>query len=813
MRLRGQRDCITEPVACAVSTYTGHHALALRGGAIQVFEEWSAEAQPRTLCELGSPVLELRFGDEGDGLASLHENREVQLWNLERGSVADSLFVGDPIESIDVDRSGLIFAAIPAWYSFARYHEGAITRPSVIHSRPTTTVRVGDNWIFSGAQDGVLKAWNRGLGEVASATSIAKSIDLLEVDATGHFLVLAHADGVVASWEFRQPPERRYLSSSHGLVFLDGRRAFDSRRLCEFESTLEQEIHLLPERGTSAVVPLGLEGAFLCGEDDGLLTLIAADDAVVLSRPAHRAAVRALAVDPSGERLISVAADGEAKLWRLPDLEELHRIELAPGATMRARWNSAGDRVLFSGHGEVSLLELGGEAPLLREFSWRGPAEFVGELVAVAGEVGEVVLRDLEDGSIRATCEGQRFELTALLWHAPSESLLAAFESGRVLSWRGPEWQLSTIWRGCETGPTWMAVDESGRYLAAGGETGVTPKLFGFESGRPLAQVLRDGIVAGCFAPGLDELLLASQAGGVLAVDLAGLPVSTGEEPSESSTPDGIAPRYEGVRTRLVGAHVTAVWGVAASPDGHRAATCSHDGVVKLWDFAREPQLLWSRDGHRDVAWSVAFDAQGERLVSTSLDVKVWSARTSELLAEFPGHELLTTCAGFSHTRPWLVTGSLDGTLRVWDLEAGALHLELWEIDAPIHALAFDPSGRWLAVAAHDGRVLLWDRLEEGDPQRAPDRILDVGPSPPWALTFDAQSTVLAVAGEQGLISLWDTSTWDCSVRLRCDSDLLRSVSFSADGELIAAGAFGTSAIIWDLVGVRSALRDLDLDW
>ena len=67
----------------------------------------------------------------------------------------------------------------------------------------------------------------------------------------------------------------------------------------------------------------------------------------------------------------------------------------------------------------------------------------------------------------------------------------------------------------------------------------------------------------------------------------------------------------------------------------------------------------------------------------------------------------------FTSDSRWLATGSKDGTVRLWDLQA----LNSTPAPAKIFSgnqngvgfLAFDPSGRWLAAAAWEGKLRVWD--------------------------------------------------------------------------------------------------------
>jgi WD40 repeat protein len=65
--------------------------------------------------------------------------------------------------------------------------------------------------------------------------------------------------------------------------------------------------------------------------------------------------------------------------------------------------------------------------------------------------------------------------------------------------------------------------------------------------------------------------------------------------------------------------HDREVLAVALFPDGTKAASCSLDGTVRVWDLSTSTQLYLC-DGHRDWVLSVAVSADGSTIASCSRD-------------------------------------------------------------------------------------------------------------------------------------------------------------------------------------------------
>ncbi|MDQ3296425.1 MAG: protein kinase [Myxococcota bacterium] len=106
---------------------------------------------------------------------------------------------------------------------------------------------------------------------------------------------------------------------------------------------------------------------------------------------------------------------------------------------------------------------------------------------------------------------------------------------------------------------------------------------------------------------------------------------------------------------------------ISVSADGDRIAGAMGDRTVRVWD-ARTGQLLETLHGHTDLPLDVAFSADGLLLVSSSYDrtIRIWQLGTQR-------YRVLRGHAGAVDRVVWrdpthLVSASRDGTIRIWDL-------------------------------------------------------------------------------------------------------------------------------------------------
>ena len=73
--------------------------------------------------------------------------------------------------------------------------------------------------------------------------------------------------------------------------------------------------------------------------------------------------------------------------------------------------------------------------------------------------------------------------------------------------------------------------------------------------------------------------------------------------------------------------------------------------------------------GHVGIVWSAAFDPDGARVVTASMDktARIWNAKTGVLLAVLKGHGESVDDAVFSPDGVRIATASEDKTTRIWN--------------------------------------------------------------------------------------------------------------------------------------------------
>ena len=304
---------------------------------------------------------------------------------------------------------------------------------------------------------------------------------------------------------------------------------------------------------------------------------------------------------------------------------------------------------------------------------------------------------------------------------------------------------------------------------------------------------------------------------------------------------------------------------IAFSPDGKTLASGEQGGVGRLWDvttgtpiatfkevpapqyatlkalaFSGNGTKLMGAIGEREISvWGFGEDRASPTLLKTIKTQKSWpdhllmllspdtrllanttmdwkngifqiqlsNTSTGELLHTLTGHTGRIKSIAFSADSKMLVSGDEFETICLWDTATGKLKATLnWRRGAAIYALAFSPSGRFIASGHRDG-VKLWDNTVKtrrqtddaiGDYQHT--LAIDEHKDYVSKLAFSPDEKILLTGSKDGTIQAWDTATGSHRYTITGHIEGTRDLVFNLSGDILISLSGNLQLQRWNLM-------------
>ncbi len=213
---------------------------------------------------------------------------------------------------------------------------------------------------------------------------------------------------------------------------------------------------------------------------------------------------------------------------------------------------------------------------------------------------------------------------------------------------------------------------------------------------------------------------------------------------------DGEPPRKP---VRSLEGHSAPIHDIAFAGDGVLISSAA-DSSLRIWELAsgRELRGVYGglfAGGFTSLAWS----PDGGRIVTGSDDgtARIWDAATGQLTFSLAGHTAVVNSVDWSANGRWIATGGNDNVTRLWDAATGKLERELKSEGGRINVVAFAPTGGQLATGGFFRILQIWEAGVDQPP------ILLYPEVEITALAWSPSGTLLAVGGADGTIHLFDT--------------------------------------------------------
>lgn len=262
----------------------------------------------------------------------------------------------------------------------------------------------------------------------------------------------------------------------------------------------------------------------------------------------------------------------------------------------------------------------------------------------------------------------------------------------------------------------------------------------------------------------------------------------------------------------------------APSSDGSRLAVGFDDASVRLWDVAAaaEGRAAWRRAhnpqhppptappnhtpakliGHGGPVYCCAWSACDAYVLSGSGDgtLRLWSSELSLdggtpgfPLAVYSGHHYPIWCLSPSPVGHYFVSGGADRTARLWALDSPHPRRVFVGHASDVESVAWHPSCNYVATGSGERTARLWD-VASGECVR----LLAGATAPVCVVSFSPDGTQLAGATADGGVLLWDLATGRrVASAPAAHAGPVHALAWSVEGSLLASGGADGALKLW----------------
>ncbi|EEB12118.1 Coatomer subunit beta', putative [Pediculus humanus corporis] len=205
-------------------------------------------------------------------------------------------------------------------------------------------------------------------------------------------------------------------------------------------------------------------------------------------------------------------------------------------------------------------------------------------------------------------------------------------------------------------------------------------------------------------------------------------------------------------RVHAFEAHSDYVRCIAVHPTQPYILTSSDDMLIKLWNWEKQWACQQVFEGHTHYVMQIVINPKDNNtFASASLDrtVKVWQLGSSTPNFTLEGHEKGVNCVDYYHggDKPYLISGADDRYVKIWDYQNKTCVQTLEGHAQNVTAVCFHPELPIVLTGSEDGTVRIWHagtyRLES---------CLNYGLERVWTIASLRGSNYVSVGYDEGSV-------------------------------------------------------------
>lgn len=252
-----------------------------------------------------------------------------------------------------------------------------------------------------------------------------------------------------------------------------------------------------------------------------------------------------------------------------------------------------------------------------------------------------------------------------------------------------------------------------------------------------------------------------------------------------------------GANYRVRQGHEDAVRSLAFIPNSRSLFSAGSDGRVIYWDQnTQSPSVIFKNSSpyrelsiNRDATLMVCSKNNGD------IDL-VQLSDTKKPVLVLKGHRAAVQKMAFVGKGDYLLTASMDSTLRIWEI-GGTESWVIARFAEPVRAMSTVADGAKISVGLQSGKVINGSLAGFDEDIMFKQESSFTCPNPVYSLALSQSGNVIVTGDQLGNVSLWEVAKGTELYRLRGHKARISDIQFSPASDLLATASFDGKVLLW----------------
>lgn len=755
-------------------------------------------ADGATLARIDTPaaVTSLTLNQDSTQIISGGADNVIRTWTVPAAATKQIAAAAIAVAALEIspDKKWLAIPSADGKVDLIDNATGAVAKSFAGHAGAITSLGFSGNStrLITGGADKTVRVWDIATG--APVTVLQGSGDVVTSVAlhpSGNQASSGTVDGKLAVWKL-DVAANLTLAGDNGQPTPVAAISFDGSKLA-----------------TAALV-----------DGKPVIQIRAIGGAITHTLVGHEGPVTSLAFSPDNGRVVSGSADKTARIWTLGDSKEVAKFAVHTSTVTAVAFTPNNQQVVSGSADNSVKLWNAADAAEQKNFAGHTAALVAvavhpnGQVISASADQTIRFWNPADGAQVRAITHGQ--PVTALALSRDGNKLAATGSDNLVKLYNAADGNVLFSLTG-HTGVA-KSVDFSAdnlRVLSTGADNHAI--VWDVATGELLEHIpVAAGVTFALFASNQPNSVVVGQADKAIVVTathiertlagnmkaITGLQFNRGGDALFTSSEDGTIRRYvvANGQQQFAANHGAPVHDLDQSVDGNWLASAGENMEIRLWNAGNgaagpKPQL----GGFGAPVKSVTFAAAGQQVVGGAANnqVLVFSVATGLPVQAFAEHAgAVEAIAATGDQERMIVSSGADKTVKSWSLVSG---IQIVGHTKPVTSLAFfmPPNGQILS-GSEDGTARIWN-LGNGQQVRPFDM---GGPVTSVAIRPDGQQ--VAAAGANNIARLWNAGNGQVMGELKGDYRAQRFVV-----KLTADDAENKASVTATANAVKAAETDL----